>query len=136
MINVDDEYRYRFQFSQDEVKRFAEVTGDDNPIHLDAEYAAKSVFKQPIMHGFLCGSVFSKVFGTLFPGVGTIYLKQSLEFLRAMHVDKPYEAVFTVYEINRKKHIALIRTEIYELETPRKKIMIRGEAEIQHPEKV
>ena len=69
-------YEHEFSFSQDSVKRFAEVTGDNNPIHLDSVYAATTPFKKPIMHGFLSGSIFSKVFGTIYPGEGTIYLKQ------------------------------------------------------------
>jgi acyl dehydratase len=75
MIEKDQTYSHDFRFSQDEVNRFAEVTGDKNPVHTDADYAAKTMFKRPIMHGMLSASLFSKVFGTLFPGEGTIYLE-------------------------------------------------------------
>jgi len=67
-LNEKDEYRLTFSYSQEQVNKFAEVTGDNNPLHLDEEYAATTMFKRPIMHGFLGGSVFSKIFGTLFPG--------------------------------------------------------------------
>ena len=102
MIEVNQVYTHDFQFSQEEVNRFAEVTGDKNPVHTDAEYAAKTMFKRPIMHGMLSASLFSKVFGTLFPGEGTIYLKQSLNFLKPMYVDVTYEAVFTVKEVKEE----------------------------------
>ncbi|MEM8892756.1 MAG: MaoC/PaaZ C-terminal domain-containing protein, partial [Bacteroidota bacterium] len=46
-------YEEEFSFSQEEVDQFAKVSGDDNPIHIDAEYAANTSFKKPIMHGFL-----------------------------------------------------------------------------------
>jgi acyl dehydratase len=110
MIEVNQVYTHDFKFSQDEVSRFAEVTGDKNPVHLDAAYAAKTMFKKPIMHGMLSASLFSKVFGTLFPGEGTIYLKQSLSFLKPMYVDTDYEAVFTVKEVTKEKNRAIVET--------------------------
>ena len=134
MIEVNQTYRTSFTCSQEQVARFAQVTGDHNPIHLDAAYAAQTVFKQPIIHGFLGGSVFSRVFGTEFPGEGSIYLKQSMEFLRPMLVDTEYDAVFTVREVNREKHQAVIATEIFEKK--RNKLVLRGEATVTHPEKL
>ena len=112
MVEQGQVYTHKFSFSQEEVNRFAEVTGDKNPVHLDAEYAAKTMFKRPIMHGFLGGSIFSKVFGTLFPGEGTIYLKQQMSFLRPMFVDTEYEAVFTVKEVIKEKNRAIVETVI------------------------
>lgn len=110
MIEVGQIYTHEFSFSQDEVNRFAEVTGDKNPVHLNADYAAKTMFKKPIMHGMLSASLFSKVFGTLFPGEGTIYLKQSLGFMKPMYVDTKYEAVFTVKEVIKDKNRAIVET--------------------------
>lgn len=126
MIEVNSTYQHDFSFSQDEVAKFAEVTGDKNPIHLDATYAAKTMFKQPIMHGFLGSSIFSKVFGTLFPGEGTIYMSQSMKFMAPMFVDTEYEAVFTVTDVNKDKHRAKITTKIKDKTSG--KITITGEA--------
>ena len=103
-IQLNDIYKHEFSFSQSDIVKFADVTGDKNPVHLDANYAATTMFKVPIMHGMLGASLFSKVFGTLFPGEVTIYLKQSLAFMKPMFVDTAYEAVFTVKEINNYKH--------------------------------
>lgn len=125
-VELQQVYRHQFKFSQAEVAQFAEVTGDRNPVHLDAEYAAGTMFKQPIMHGFLGGSIFSKVFGTLFPGEGTIYLSQSMNFLRPMLVDTDYEAVFTVEHVDTEKHRAKIKTEVIDLASG--KATISGEA--------
>src|SRR6478735_2495722 len=116
-VEIGAVYTHEFSFSQEEVNRFAEVTGDRNPIHTDAEYAATTMFKKPIMHGFLGGSIFSKVFGTLFPGEGTIYLKQTMAFVKPMFVDTAYEAVFMVKEVQGEKHRALVETLIVEKET-------------------
>jgi acyl dehydratase len=112
MIKLNDTYTHEFQFSQKEVQAFADATGDKNPVHLDAAYAATTMFKKPIMHGMLSASLFSKVFGTLFPGEGTIYLKQSLSFSRPMYVDTPYEAHFTVKEVVPEKNRAVVETVI------------------------
>lgn len=128
MIEEKTIYRHAFSFTQEDVNQFAHVTGDNNPLHLDADYAATTAFKKPIIHGFLGGSIFSKVFGTLFPGEGTVYLKQSMEFLRPMFVDTPYEAVFTVKEVDTAKHRAVISSEIMDQNT--KKAVVRGEATV------
>src|SRR3954463_15351073 len=117
MIEVNQVYTHEFKFSQEEVNQFAQVTGDKNPVHTDAAYAAKTMFKRPIMHGMLSASLFSKVFGTLFPGEGTIYLKQSLNFLKPMYVDVAYEAVFTVKEVIKEKNRAIIETLIKDKST-------------------
>ena len=82
---------------------FARVTGDNNPIHTNAEFAASTMFKLSIMYGMLGSALFSKIFRTLFPGVGTIYLSQTLNFLKPMYAGKEYEEVFTVLEIFTEK---------------------------------
>ena len=132
MIELNQVYTHPFQFSQEEVNRFAEATGDKNPVHLDAAYAAKTMFKRPIMHGMLSASLFSKVFGTLFPGEGTIYLKQTLNFLRPMYVDTKYEATFTVKELPGKNR-AVIETVIRD---PEGKACTAGEATVMNVEKI
>jgi acyl dehydratase len=133
-MEINQIYIHEFQFSQQEVNRFAEVTGDKNPVHSDAEYAANTMFKKPIMHGMLSASLFSKVFGTLFPGEGTIYLKQSLSFLKPMYVDTIYEAVFTVKEITFEKNRAIIETVIKEKSSGT--ICTSGEATVMNVEKI
>jgi len=133
MITVNQEYKHAFQYSQEEVTRFAEVTGDRNPVHTDADYAAKTMFKRPIMHGMLGASLLSKVFGTLFPGEGTIYLKQSLNFLKPMYPDTPYEAVFTVKEVIYEKNRAIIETVIKDKEG---KVCTSGEATVMNVDKI
>jgi acyl dehydratase len=134
MITVNQIYTHDFSFSQEEVNQFAQVTGDKNPVHTNAEYAATTMFKRPIMHGMLSASLFSKVFGTLFPGEGTIYLKQSLNFLKPMYVDITYEAVFTVKEITIEKHRAIVETVIKDKTTG--VICTSGEATVMNTEKI
>lgn len=124
-IPVGFEVRHKFRFSQADVQTFADLTGDHNPIHLDAEYAATTPFKKPIIHGHLSSSVFTKYLGMEKPGgPGSIYMKQITEYLRPMFVDKDYEVVFRVMEVNERRSTAEVATEVYDLETG--KITIRG----------
>jgi acyl dehydratase len=132
MINIGDTFEHNFSFSQEEVVLFAKVTGDNNPVHLDEEYASKTLFKRPIIHGMLGGSVFSKVFGTMFPGEGTIYLNQNLQFLRPMLVSTNYIAQFEVLDIDREKHRATVSTIVINEEG---KKVIDGNAILMHSEK-
>jgi acyl dehydratase len=101
---------------------------------LDPSYAANTPFKRPIIHGFLGGSVFSKILGTLFPGEGTVYLKQSMEFVRPMFVNTQYEAILEVKEVENEKHKALIQTTIVDVSV--QKIVLKGEALIMNKEKI
>ncbi|QHT71242.1 MaoC family dehydratase [Rhodocytophaga rosea] len=126
-------YTHQFQFSQQQVDAFAALSGDTNPIHTDAAYAATTIFRKPIIHGFLSGSVFSKVLGTQFPGEGTIYLKQTMEFKAPLFVDISYEAVFTVKEI-LPGSVALISTQIKD--TPNGNILVDGEASVKNRQKI
>ncbi len=128
-IEIGTEYNYKFRFHQDDVINFAKATGDNNLIHLDEEYAKTTLFGKRILHGFLGGSVFSKVFGTLFPGNGTLYLKQNMSFYKPMFVETDYVAIFKVIEIISEKNRAVITTEIFDSNN---NLIIGGEALIKH----
>lgn len=133
-MQLHDEHHYPFRFSQADVIDFARVTGDNNPLHLDADYAATTPFKRPIIHGMLSASVFTKVLGTEFPGYGSVYLGQTLDFLRPMFVDTDYEATFTVKALNAAKHTAEILGEIRDRTTG--KVTVRGTARLMHKEAI
>lgn len=111
-MKIGDSYTEEISFSQQQVIAFAEISGDKNPIHLDPEFAGKSFFKTTIMHGFLTGSVFSKIIGMHFPGEGSIYLKQDLSFHRPMFVDTVYIATVSITEIDMVKKHLLLSTQI------------------------
>ncbi len=104
-MEINSTFEYHFSFTQEDVNNFSNVTGDLNPIHLDEEIAKNSIFKKRIVHGFLSASIFSKVFGTLWPGHGTIYLSQSLNFTKPMYTNERYSAKFEVIEVLPKNKI-------------------------------
>jgi acyl dehydratase len=129
MIKTGDTYLYDVTFNQPDVNVFAQITGDNNPIHLDADFAAKTVFGKPIVHGFFSASVFSMVFGTKFPGEGTIYLYQDMKFLAPVFVDRHYKAKFEVLDVNREKHVGIIKCV---LEDEAGKVVIEGSAKLKN----
>ena len=67
--------------TQDDIKKFVELTGDDNKLHLDKEFASKTPFKKPLAHGMLGASFISTVIGTQLPGDGALWFSQNIDFL-------------------------------------------------------
>ncbi|CAN5192004.1 MaoC family dehydratase [soil metagenome] len=134
MFSIGQQYELEFSYTQEDVKAFADITSDHNPIHLDQEFAANTAYKKPIIHGFLGGAIFSRIFGTLFPGEGTIYLQQNLNFKRPMYVNVLYKAIITVKEVDPEKHNAVLVTEVVDLNSG--KATISGEATILNKTKI
>ncbi|HEX5169191.1 MAG TPA: MaoC family dehydratase [Cyclobacteriaceae bacterium] len=124
---VGQQFEHSFRFTQDDVIKFAAVTGDNNPVHLDETFAATTPFKKPILHGFLSGSVFSKVFGTIFPGEGSIYLSQQMSFKRPMYAGQEYLASFTITEADESKGILTIAGKITDSNG---KVCLEGEGKL------
>merc|ERR1711916_285287 len=81
-----------------DIQLFAVMSGDVNPAHLDEEYAKSDMFHGIIGHGMWSGSLISTVLGTQLPGPGTIYLDQSLKFLRPVKVGDTITATVKVKE--------------------------------------
>lgn len=79
-LHVGMEATLRHVVKESDVSHFADVSGDRNPVHLDPEYAAKTMFGGCITHGMLTASYISAVFGMELPGPGAIYVSQSLNF--------------------------------------------------------
>jgi 3-oxoacyl-[acyl-carrier protein] reductase len=80
-IQVGEEYFLEHAISHSDVKSFADLTGDFNPVHLDSEFALQTQFGKPIVHGMLSASYISTVIGMLIPGPGALWLTQSIDFI-------------------------------------------------------
>ena len=70
------------QITQNDILLFSQVSGDQNPVHLDATYAQQTIFGRRIAHGMLTASLISAVIAEQLPGHGTVYLSQTLKFIR------------------------------------------------------
>lgn len=112
-------------FSSDDVKVFAELSLDKNPIHLDETYARQSLFGIRIVHGFFVGSLISAVFGTVLPGEGAIYLHQEMNFRKPVYHGEEIKATVTVTNIKKEKSILYFDTKC---ENERGEIVIDGNA--------
>ncbi len=86
-----------------DIVAFAQVTGDTNPVHLDADYAATTAFGERIAHGMLSAGYISAVLGTTLPGPGAVYLSQSLTFKRPVKIGAEVTARVTVTAIDEAK---------------------------------
>ena len=89
---------------------FAAVTGDTNPMHLDADYARTSPFGERIAHGMLAAGLITKVLGTQLPGPGTIYMSQTLKFRAPVLIGQTVTATVEVLALHPEKHRATLRT--------------------------
>jgi 3-oxoacyl-[acyl-carrier protein] reductase len=113
LIRVGDKAEIKHTLTQQDVERFVELTGDDNRLHTDEEYALTTSFKKPVAHGMLGASFISTVIGTELPGDGALWYAQSLEFLCPVRVgDELCVTVEVIKKINRLKVVEL-RTDIY-----------------------
>ena len=94
------------------VEAFASVSEDNNPIHLDEEFAKNTQFERPIVHGMLASSLISGLLASKVPGAGSIYLGQSLKFVRPIFVGETVTAKVEVTSVRDDKPIAVISTQV------------------------
>jgi 3-hydroxybutyryl-CoA dehydratase len=91
-------------FTEGDLQRFIEITGDVNPLHVDESFAAGTPFGRRVLHGMLTASIFSTMVGMLLPGTGAIYRSQTIRFLLPVHLDETVTAHFVIRSIDRAKH--------------------------------
>ena len=125
------EVSYSQTITDADVKAFAGISGDNNPVHISDEYAEKSRFKKRIAHGLMSASYFSALFGTKIPGPGCLYVSQSLQFKRPVYLGDTVTATVIVASVDLEKRRVFFKT----LCKVRNKIVIDGEAELYIPAK-
>lgn len=103
-------------FTMEDVRQFAGISGDDNPLHVDEAYAEKGRFGRCVVHGILVSGLISKVLGTQLPGVGSIYLEQNLSFRKPVYVGDTVTARVRITEIRTEKRIITLETNVYDRE--------------------
>lgn len=109
-LSVGQTARFEKTIGEADVVAFAGASGDDNPVHLDADYAAATPFKERIAHGMLTASLVSAVLGTRLPGPGTIYLSQTLKFRAPVPLGSTVVATVEVTALDPAKRRATLRT--------------------------
>ena len=130
-LTVGQSAVYARTVTEADIFAFAGVSGDFNPVHVNEELAAASMFGGRIAHGMLSAGFISTVFGTKFPGPGSIYLSQTLKFKAPVKIGDTVVARCTIKELTPEKRKAKFDTVC----TVKGKVVLEGEAEIMIPKR-
>jgi 3-hydroxybutyryl-CoA dehydratase len=126
-----DGFSFERFISAEDVRQFAGIVGDTNPIHLNASYAEKSFFKGRIVHGAFLAGLISKILGVDYPGEGTVYISQNTIFKRPVFVDSTVRVEVKVTAVNAEKRRLVLDTTVLNAED---KVCLAGSAEVWLPE--
>jgi len=105
-LSVGQEASLSKTVTEADIAAFAEISGDKNPVHLDAQYAAGTMFKERIAHGMLSAAYISAVFGMKLPGPGAIYISQTLNFKAPVKIGDTVVALVKLAELIPEKRRA------------------------------
>jgi enoyl-CoA hydratase len=125
ILKIGDRVSLSKAFTEEEVFRFAEISTDMNPLHLDKDFGRESIFGERIVHGMLVASLFSGLIGMELPGEGSIYLGQSLTFKAPVAIGEEVTASVEIIRIRDDKPIVTLRTVCVNSEGM---VVIEGEA--------
>lgn len=126
-IKVGDSREFTHQLTQEDVQRFAALTGDTNPLHLDEAFAKKTDFRKPVVHGMLSASYISTMIGMFLPGPGSLWLSQTLKFLHQAYVGDELRIFAKVKQRSPATRILILETIIY---NQKDEELIKGEAQV------
>ncbi len=110
MLKIGDNSSRTVRITDEQIRAFAQASGDANPIHLDEAHAAKTRFGRRIAHGMLTASFISTILGNDMPGPGTIYLQQDVKFKAPVFIGDEITATVEVIKYRQDRRIATFRT--------------------------
>jgi len=109
-VTVGDSAEVSKTITDEDVRAFAELTGDRNPVHLDEDYASATRFGRRIAHGMLGASLISTVLASELPGRGSVYLSQTLRFTAPVYLGDTVTARVTVTRVREDKPVVTLET--------------------------
>ncbi|SFG86503.1 MaoC family dehydratase [Neptunomonas qingdaonensis] len=109
-LSIGQSASYAKTITEADVVLFAGISGDDNPVHINAEYAAQTMFKDRIVHGMFSAALISAVLGTRMPGPGAIYVDQQISFKAPVYIGDTVTATATVIDINPERRRVTLET--------------------------
>ena len=124
-LHPGQEASFSKTITEADIAHFVALTGDVNPLHVDAEFARRTFFGERIAHGMLSASLFSTLVGMKLPGLGAIYRSQTLEFLKPVRIGDTLTARFRVDSVDRGANRIEIESWI---ENQRDEVVVRGRA--------
>jgi len=107
-VQISKTFSFSRTISNEDIQRFAEITGDFNPLHMDLEYCKKTRFKERIAHGFLTASLISAAISKEFPGA--VYLNQSLNFIKPVKIGDRVTALIKILSMDEKHNFLKLST--------------------------
>jgi 3-hydroxybutyryl-CoA dehydratase len=129
-ISIGQTASYSKQVEERDIQLFAAVSGDVNPVHLDADFAAGTVFGERIAHGMLTGAIISAALAMELPGPGTIYLSQTLRFRLPVKIG---DTITVALEVTEKQDRRKIVTMDCKASNNQGKLVATGSAEVMAP---
>ena len=129
-LTIGDSDQFSKTVTDTDIYLFAGVTGDFNPAHIDEAYAQGTFFKTRIAHGMLSAGFISAVIGTRLPGPGTVYMRQTLDFLAPVRIGDTVTATVEVIEKMEDKKRVRLKTTCVNQEGTR---ILDGEALVSPP---
>ena len=123
---VGTKYEELKSFTNNDIDTFANLTEDKNQIHINDKFAISKGFESRICHGMLVSSHISKILAMDFPGIGTIYLNQFLNFKSPVYPDKQLKYCLTIKEADFEKRKFLIQTDVIYVDSG--ELALTGEA--------
>jgi acyl dehydratase len=126
-LKIGDSFSTSRKVSDELVRKFAEVSGDYNPIHLDEEFAKTTRFGRRIAHGMLSGAFISAVLGYEFKERKIVYLSQTMKFTAPVYLEDTVTATATVAAIREDKGIVILETVCTNQDG---EVLVKGEAAV------
>lgn len=128
-IQIGMRVSYSQTITDADIKAYAGLSGDHNPVHVNQEYAEESRYGRRLAHGLMSVGFFSALFGMRLPGPGCVYVSQNIQFKRPVYIDDTVTAIAEVTGVCLKKKRVFFSTNCY----VKNKIVISGDAEIYIP---
>lgn len=128
-LNVGDSATYTKTLTEAELILFAAVSGDVNPVHVDQDYASRTMFKGRIAHGMWSGALISAALATVIPGPGTVYLEQTLQFKKPVRLDDTLTVKATVLSKEKRNRVVIECVVINQ----NSEVVVTGEAKVIAP---
>lgn len=126
-IIIGQKAEFSHKITERDIQAFVNLTGDDNRIHIDKDFAKKTTFEKPVAHGMLSASFISTIIGTKIPGDGALWYSQTLEFLIPVRVNDEITVKAEVLSKNERLSSIELKTDVY---NQNKQLVIKGIANV------
>lgn len=126
-MNVGDEAQILHVITEEDVEAFVKLTGDNNPLHVDDDYAARTSLKRRVVHGMLTASFISTIVGTKLPGKGALWYEQQIRFLTPVRIGEQIRVLAKVRHKSPGQRILVLDTFVFGEEG---RTVIEGQAKV------